>query len=260
MGYPYPFLCALFGSDRDAKCILKFLCPLRTVLPFTIVILLVSSAWSQIDDFHYFYEPRPLGAGDNVFNLGLSFSLLPAPIVEQEIPAPAIDLQFKHGFSPHLSGYGSLSTNFFTNVLIGGLQYNIGDEDLSFSVGDGLAFFAGYLDLGGEFDKNTAAAIADVPVLRIGHKFESVALSISMAVTYVLYADTHVGSLEDKGLRYRVNDIYFTLAFEQPFFGRTCISTGISVTYSRTPYQIWMLYNVFDQYLIIPEFFFSFHL
>lgn len=219
------------------------------------------TAFGQTEGMHYFYEPYPMGKNVNVTNLGISFSLLPAPIVEQEIPAPAIDLQFKHGFSDRISFYGSLSTNIFTNVLVGGLQYNTGGDELSFSVGDAFAGFGGFFNLGGEFDQNSAAAIANVPVIRFGHRFRDVALSLSIYATYVLYADTHVGSLEDKNtIRHKVNDIYATLAFEQPFFGKTSISTGISVTYSRTPYQIWMLYNVFDQYLVIPEFFFSFHL
>jgi hypothetical protein len=229
---------------------------------FATLFLITSSTFSQTpDEVHYFYEPHPMGENVNVVNLGISFSLLPAPIVEQEIPAPAIDFQFKHGFSDRVSFYGSLSTNVFTNVLAAGLQYNIGDKDLSFSVGDAFVGFAGFFNLGGEFDNNTAAAVANIPVIRIGHRFGAVAMSLSMYASYVIYADTHVGSLEDKrAIRSKVNDIYATLAFEQPFFGKTSISTGISVTYSRTPYQIWMLYNVFDQYLVIPEFFFSFHL
>jgi hypothetical protein len=226
-----------------------------------IIFLFSSEACSQTTDVHYFYEPVPLGENVNVTNLGLSFSLLPAPIVEQEIPAPAIDFQFKHGFSDRLSFYGSYSTNIFTNVLAAGLQYNIGDPELSFSFGDAFVGFAGFFNLGGEFDNNTAAALANIPVIRIGHRFGTVAMSLSMYASYVIYADTHVSSLEDKAaIRSKINDIYATLAFEQPFFGHTSISTGISVTYSRTPYQIWMLYNVFDQYLVIPEFFFSFHL
>ncbi len=232
----------------------------RSSLTTLVVVISCTIAFSQTEAPHYFYEPLPLPSGQNVMNLGLSISLLPAPIVEQELPAPAIDFQFKHGFSESFSGYGSVSTNVFTNVLFLGMQYNTGDEDLSFSIGDAFGGFAGFINFGGEFDRNTAAALANVPTIRVGHRFGTVAFSASLSSTYVIYADTHVGSLEDQGLRSRFNDVYFTFALEEPFFGTTHISTGISVTYSRTPYQIWMLYNVFDQYLLIPEFFFSFRL
>ena len=213
------------------------------------------------DSLYYYYDPRPLPSGRSVCNLGISFSLLPAPLVEQEVPAPTIDLQYKRSLNSWLAFYGSLSTNYFTNILFTGLRLNTGDDAFSFGIGDAFAFFAGYVDLGGEFDKNTAVAIANLPVMQFGHKFENVAVSLSVSASYVLYADTHIGSLEDRiRLRSRFNDIYFTLAVEQPFFGDVRVTTGLSVAFSRTPYQIWMLYNTFDQYLVIPEFMFLFQL
>ena len=206
----------------------------------------------------YFYDPTPLHQGDQVFNLGLSLTLLPEPIVEQEIPAPAIDLQYKRSLNGPLSFYGSFSTNYFTNVIVAGLQYGVGDAHYSASCGLGVAGFAGFLNAEGQFDKNSAAAVAAIPVIRFGHHFENVALSLSVSGTFLFYADTRVGSLEDRGMRARFNDVYVTLALEQPFYGETLVSTGISVTYSRTPYQSWMLFNTFDQYLMLPEFFFAF--
>jgi hypothetical protein len=206
------------------------------------------------------YDPAPMDPGENVMNLGVAFSLLPAPIVLQEIPAPTVDLQYKRGLTHDFSLFGNFSTNYFTNIIIVGAQYNTGEDGVSFAAGNGIVGFAGYMDLGGEFDKNTAAAIADVPMVRMGHKFERVTVSLMVAADYVLYSATKIGAFEEKGLSSRFNDIFFTLAFEQPFFGNQRVSTGVSVTYSRTPYQIWIMYNVFDQYLVIPEFFFSFQI
>jgi hypothetical protein len=212
------------------------------------------------DSSHYFYNPCPLRSGENIVNLGISIDILPEAIVEQEVPAPVLDLQFKHGFSPVFSFYSDLSSNYYTNVVEAGIQWNTGDDGLSFAVGSGLNGFAGSYSLGGEFDNTTAAALAYVPIVEIGHKFGSVAMSLHLAADYVFYAQTHISSLYDNGLQYRVNDIWATLTFEQPFYGNTRVSTGISVTYSRTPYQIWMLFDSFDEYVVIPEFFFSFEL
>lgn len=209
---------------------------------------------------HYLYEPLPLRAGENVWNLGMSLSLLPAPVVEQELIGPTLDLQFKHGFSPTISLYGGVSSNYFTNILGAGIQYNTGDDDLNYSAGVAIVGFAGIINLGGEFDRNTAGAFALIPTIRVGHRFGDVALTLLISGSYVLYANTHVGSLEDEGISSRFNDIAFELAIEQPFFGRTYVSLGIGFTYSRTPYQTWMLYNTFDQYLVVPATFFSFRL
>src|ERR1041385_622851 len=136
---------------------------------------------------HYMYDPAPMDPGENVMNLGVAFSLLPAPIVLQEIPAPTVDLQYKRGLTHDFSLFGNFSTNYFTNIIIVGAQYNTGEDGVSLAAGNGIVGFAGYMDLGGEFDKNTAAAIADVPMVRMGHKFERVTVSLMVAAGYVLY-------------------------------------------------------------------------
>ena len=209
---------------------------------------------------HYFYEPLPIPPGEKVMNLGMSMTLLPEPIVEQELPAPAFDFQIKYGITPAFSLFGGASSNYLTNVGAVGFQFSFGDTAFSYSIGDGFIFFGGSFDLGGEFDKNTAAAIANAPVIRFGHRWDEVAISLTFAATYLLHADTRIGSLEDKSFSSKFNDIVGMFALEQPFWGNVRISTGISFTWSRTPYQIWMMYGVFDQYLLLPEFFFSFQL
>lgn len=229
-------------------------------LVFTICLPYCAPAWAQDSVVHYLYEPLPLGAGENVWNLGMSLSLIPAPIVEQELVSPTVEFQIKHGFSPRFTAYGGISTNYFTNLVGFGLQYNNGDEDFSYSGGCAIIGFAGTIDIGGEFDRNTAGAVALIPTARFSHRFGDVALTLLVSGTYILYADTHIGSLEDRGVRARFNDIAAEFALEQPFFGRTYITLGIGFTYSRTPYQTWMLYNTFDQYLVVPATFFSFRL
>jgi hypothetical protein len=190
----------------------------------------------------------------------MSLSLIPAPIVEQELVAPTVELQVKYGFSSHFTAYGGISTNYFTNLVGGGLQFNNGGPDFSYSAGCAIIGLAGIIDMGGEFSRNTAGAVALLPTVRFSHRFGDVALTMLVSGSYVLYADTHVGSLENKNIQSHFNDLAFEFALEQPFFGHTYVSLGIGFTYSRTPYQIWMLYNSFDQYLVIPATFFSFRL
>jgi len=246
---------------------LKTILPLLALLFFSVDGVRSQAAASRLetislvhDSTHYFYEPHPLRANENIFNLGFSISIVPEAIVEKEFPAPTADFQYKHGFSPAFSFYGNFSTNYFTNILAGGLQWNTGDDDLSFAIGSGLDGFAGSYNLGGEFDHTTAAALAYVPIIEIGHRFDDVAVSLHLAATYILYAQTHVTSLSDNSLQYHVNDVYATLTFEEPFYGNTRVASGISLAYSRSPYSIWMYFDSFDEYLFTPEFFFSFKL
>lgn len=233
---------------------------LALILMSQFVAVAASAQDSTTSGRRYYYEPRPLEPGTGVYNLGISMTLLPEPIVEQEIPAPALDLQIRYGLASDLSAFGGVSTNYFTNVLTTGLQWNTEQNAFSLGLGGALIGFAGFLSVEGQFDNNTAAALAVTPTLRAGYAFPDFSTSISFAATYLLHADTRVGSVEDQVMENRFNDFYFTLAFEQPFFKNTLVSTGISVAYSRTPYQSWMLFNTFDQFLMLPEFFFSFQL
>jgi hypothetical protein len=217
-------------------------------------------ALAQESDHRYLYEPVPLAPRQYVHNVGITIGLLPQPVVEQEIPTPSFDYRAKYGLSPDWSAFCSVSSNYVTNVLVLGAQWNNGDKFFSYAPGLGLAGFAGWLDMEGQFSKNSAAAIALVPMVRCGHTFDDFTLSTAIAATYLLHADTKVGSLEDRSLSYSINDVFMTVAFEQPIFDRTYVSMGVTVTYSRTPYQSWVLYNTFDQYQVVPEFFFSFQL
>ena len=219
-----------------------------------------SLALGQQHSPSYYYDPQPLAPGEHLLNLGLSLTLLPEPNVEQEIPAPAIDLQAKYGLSNVFTAYGSLSTNIFTNVMLVGVQAGHSFGNWNVSAGDAFAFFAGFLSVEGQFNNNSAAAIANMPAVRIGRRIGQTAISLSAYGTFLLHADMNVASVRQRGIELTFNDLYFTLAFEQPFFASVLVSSGVRVIYSRTPYQSWMLYNTFDQFLMLPEFFFAFQL
>jgi hypothetical protein len=80
-------------------------------------------------------------------------------------------------------------------------------------------------------------------------------VSSTIAATYVLLAESDIADKTVDGPTGTWNDVYYTIAIEQPFLDSMRLSLGISVTYSRTPYQSWITYNTIDQYLVLPEFF-----
>ena len=59
------------------------------------------------------------------------------------------------------------------------------------------------------------------------------------------------------GPEHSINDYWCTWAIEQPFLRSVHLSIGMSLGYTRTPYQTWMLYNTVDEWLFAPEFFFA---
>jgi len=209
----------------------------------------------------YFYEPFPLKPGASVFQIGGSFSLLPYPDMEQEIPIPALDMQYKRGLFENLALVGSLSTNIYSNLLHGGLQFHTRLGRFSTGLANHIGGVYGFIRREQVFDRVDAYAIFDMMILRFGYRLDDFSLSLSLVATYVIDSGSHVNGMEAPGgPEQSVNDYWLTWAIEQPFLSTLHLSVGMSLGYTRTPYQTWMLYNTTDEWLFAPEFFFAIQL
>jgi len=208
----------------------------------------------------YFYEPFPQQTGISVYQIGGSFSLLPIPVIENEYPIPAIDFQIKYGMIKNISLVSSFTTNYFSNLLHFGLQWNLNKSRFSFGLANHLGGFYGFISSEGQFKENSANALFYMPILRFGLRTNEFSVSISFTAAYILRSTTKVSDLKAAGPTNTWNDFFCTLALEQLMFKRTIISIGFSLSFSRTPYQSWLLFNTIDQYQFVPEFFFAFQL
>lgn len=206
----------------------------------------------------YFYEPFPLKPGAHVFQLGASFSLLPYPDMEQEVPIPALDVQYKRGLFKNVALDGTLSTNIYSNLLHCGLQLHTSIGRFSTGLANHVGGVYSFIKREKVFDQVNAYAIFDMMILRVGYRFEDFALSLSFVATYVFKSHSYVNGMEAPGGPERsINDYWCTWAIEQPFLRSVHLSIGMSLGYTRTPYQTWMLYNTVDEWLFAPEFFFA---
>lgn len=209
-------------------------------------------------DPSYFYEPFPMQKGFSIFQLGVSFTMLPEPIAEQEIPIPAIDVQYKRGIFDGISLVGTLSTSIYSNILHGGVQWNTNLERFSFGIATHVGGAFGFIKQDNLFDDVHGYALYVMPILRFGFRLEGCAFSSSFVATYIFASESYVNGMRAPvGPTNTVNDLFCTLAVEQPFFKDLQVSLGLSLGYARTPYQSWMLYNTLDEWLFVPEFFFT---
>ena len=208
----------------------------------------------------YFYEPYPQKVGESILQLGGSFTLLPIPVMENEYPAPALDLQYKLGLFEKISLNASLSTNIFSNLLHTGVQWNTNANRFSFGFANHIGCFFGFFNTEGQFERNSAYAIYYLPILRFGYRLDAFSVTMSWAASYIFKSTSRVSGLKAPGPEHTVNDYFCTIAIEQPFLKHSFVSIGFSLTYSITPYQTWMMFNTIDQRLFIPEFFFAFQL
>lgn len=206
----------------------------------------------------YFYEPFPQKVGESIIQFGGSFILLPTPDLE-EYPVPAIEIQFKYGLMKNVSLVSSLSTNYFSSLLQSGLQLNINSSRLSFGLANHIGGFLGtyHLDM---FEDNFAYSFMDMPIVRFGIRADEFSASISLGATYIFTSGSKVGDLSAPGPEGVWNDFNCTLAIEQPMFRKTIISIGLSLEFSRSPYQAWFFYDTIDEYRSVPKFFFTIQL
>lgn len=206
----------------------------------------------------YFYEPYPMPPGSSVFQIGGSFSLLPYPDAEQEVPIPALDIQYKRGIMENISVTGVVSTCYFSNLAHAGLQWNTNIHRFSVGVANHVGFVYGFITRENLFDDVEAYALFDMFILRFGFRFDEFSCSCSLVTTYVMDSKSFVNGLRAPGGPERaLNDYYCTITLEQPFLRNLSLSVGVSVGYARTPYQTWMLYSTVDEWLFSPEFFFA---
>ena len=206
----------------------------------------------------YFYEPFPQKVGESILQLGGSFILLPTPDVG-EYPVPSFDVQFKYGLMKNVSLISSLSTNYFSNLLQSGLQWNTNSSRLSFGLANHIGGFFGsyHLDL---FEDVFAYSFMYMPIFRLGIRADEFSASLSLGSTYIFNSGSRVGDLKARGPKAVWNDIFCTMAIEQPMLGRTIISIGLSLEYTRSPYQAWLFFDTIDTYQIIPKFSFAIQL
>lgn len=206
---------------------------------------------------YYFYEPYPQAIGSSIFQIGGSFTLLPITVVENEYPIPALDLQFKYGAFENISIVSAFSTNYFSNLLHLGVQWNTDLSRFSFGIGNHIGGFAGFISAEGQFEDNSAYAVYYMPILRFGFRLDEFSVSLSFAASYIFKSVSKVSDLKAPGPEGTWNDLFCTAAIEQPMFKKTILSIGLSFTFSRSPYQSWLLFNTIDQYQFTPEFFFA---
>ena len=212
---------------------------------------------AQDDTIQYYYEPRPLVPGSSVFQIGGSATLLPEPVVENEYPVPAIDVQYRLGLADEWSLVTSGSTNVFSTLLHGGPQWNRAWGRFSVGLTQHVGGFVGFISSDGQFDNAWACAGVAITLVRLGYRLNDYAVSATGAASYIIHSESNVADVNAQGPSGTWNDLYVTLAVEQPFLKDSYVALGFSLTYSRTPYQTWLLFNTYDQFLFVPEFFFS---
>lgn len=235
------------------------------ILPLVIAVVLLTCAQasraSTQDTLpyrnYYVHAPDPLDMFTINGSVGLSLTLLPQPLVESEVPAPALDIRYRIGLPLHLSLVGRITGNYAANLATLGPMWSA--ELTRVTLGGGIqgGFMYGHISFLQGFNTTVMGAFA-YPFATAGIRFDDFTVSGKLEAEVVLFQQQRIDDIKVSSTARTLNGGSLTLVVEQPFWRTTAISLGATLHYSRNPYQAWLAFNTFDDVLFYPELFAGF--
>lgn len=206
---------------------------------------------------HYVFAPDPLNMFTTNMSVGLALTILPQPLVESEVPLPALDVRYRVGLPLHLGLVGRASSNYASTLVTLGPMWSV--ELARITVGGGVkaGFFYGHLTFLEGFNTSATGWLA-YPFVTAGVRFDDFTISATAEAEVLALQRRRVEDIDVQSSGRTVNGGSLTLAIEQPFWKETHIALGVTLTYSSNPYQAWLAFNTFDDRLFYPELFAGF--
>ena len=186
--------------------------------------------------------------------IGLSVTILPRPIVEEELrQVPMLTAEARIGLPWNLSATGRAGTNVLTTAAGFGAQWSLTLGRVAFSLGDEQAFWYGFATVDG-FDLD-AQGWLNFPSVSAGIALDDFILSLKTEAQIVTFQKTVAGTTEVLSSKNTLSGVAFTLAVEQPFWAGQYVKLGAKINYARQMYHAWLAFGTFKEFLTYPEFF-----
>jgi hypothetical protein len=171
---------------------------------------------------------------------------------EVRVRAPAGDLHVQRQLTDHLQLDGRLLFQVLQNQLSIGPRWvgRLGERS-RYGAGLDAAFWAGRLGFAG-FDSRATGSML-VPHLSIGHCFKgAVLLTVRGELLYTLRYTSRNGDLRAQNTANRFNGTAVTLALEQPFYHRKCLTLAVTALYADLYWATWALYDTLQRPVLYP--------
>jgi hypothetical protein len=206
---------------------------------------------------HYVFAPDPLSMFTANMSVGLALAILPQPLVESEVPLPAVDVRYRIGLPLNIGLVGRATSNYASTLVTAGPMWSV--ELTRVTVGGGLkaGFFYGHLTFLEGFNTSATGWLA-YPFATVGVRFDDFTVSIAAEAEVLAQQQRRVEDIDVRSSDRTLNGGSLTVAIEQPFWKQTHIALGVTLAYSTNPYQAWLAFNTFDDRLFYPELFAGF--
>ncbi len=202
------------------------------------------------------FYPSSFQKWDYKISTGLSITRVPLEITEEEINTlPMINAEFKIGLPKKISVFTKLNTNYISNMISIAFQKNVFEKRAIIGLGLNTSFWFGHLYQ--EVIRLNANGFILNPYIIGGYKFNNFYISCKLENQF----STMRTFSEDATLAKssQPNSAYsFQFIVEQPLWNNNWVAIGVKLNYAKFYYQAWLTYTAIDEYLLYPEYSFSF--
>jgi hypothetical protein len=225
-----------------------------TIIVFFSVFLKSSIAQNlPIEQQKFIYFPHPMNSKWTT-SLGLTATTLPYDITEElhyRVPAGDFHVIRKIGNKVNLDG--RVSIQLLQNLATVGARWTTElNNRVSFGAGDEIGYWFGFVNFAGF--KSRASGWQNYPNVAIGYRFnKQVLLSLRADAIMNFNVRTFAGK-ERVTTDYRVfSGTSYTIALEQPFYGKKNLTLGFRALYTDFFWQTWPAFESFDRNIFFPQ-------
>ncbi len=187
---------------------------------------------------------------------GLSITRVPLEITEEEINTlPVINADFKIGLPKKITLHAKLNSNYISNMISIAFQKNLIEKRAILGLGLNTSFWFGHLYQ--EVIRLNASGFILNPYIIGGYKFKNFYFSYKLENQYSTIRTYSEDAILGKSSQ--ANSAYsFQFIIEQPLWNNNWVAIGVKLNYAKFYYQAWLTYTAIDEYLLYPEYSFSF--
>jgi hypothetical protein len=206
-----------------------------------------------IEQQKFIYFPHP-ATQKWTTSVGITATTLPYDITEElHYRVPAGDVHVMRKVSDKFSLDGRASLQGLQNLLTVGGRWNTKlNNRFSMGVGDEIGYWFGYLHFAGF--KSRASGWQNYPNVSFGYRFNN---QVLLTVRADAVLNFNINTYADKQrvvTDYRLlSGSSYTVAVEQPFFGKKNLILGFRAYYTDFFWQTWASFESFDRNIFFPQ-------
>lgn len=233
--------------------------PGKTILAFVLIVCFFTYPKSTsgqnlpIEQQKFIYFPHPMNTKWTT-SIGITATTLPYDITEElHHRVPAGDLHVIRKVSKKVNLDGRLSFQILQNLATVGARWSTElNNRISIGAGDEMGYWFGFVNFAGF--KSRGSGFQNYPNVAIGYRFnKQVLLSLRADAILNFNVRTFAGK-ERVTTDYRVfSGSSYTIALEQPFYGKRNLTLGFRALYTDFFWQTWPAFESFDRNIFFPQ-------